>query len=104
MPGVDFDKLRAQITMEQVLNAIGFVPTSRQGNQWYGACPLHPGDPRHRRCFSVNVAIGRFHCHRCHAHGHQLELWAAFTGRRLHQAAIDLCHLLGRQVPWIDRW
>ena len=33
MPGVDFNVLRAEITMEQVLNQLGFQPTSRSGNQ-----------------------------------------------------------------------
>jgi DNA primase len=60
--------------------------------------------PGRRRSFSVNVAIGRYHCHRCHSHGNQLELWAAARKLPLHQAAIDLCHRLGRDIPWIRRW
>ena len=31
MPGVDFDKLRTEITMEQVLNLLGFEPSRRSG-------------------------------------------------------------------------
>ena len=41
MPGVDFDRVRREITMEQVLDLLGFAPTSRSGVQWYGRCPLH---------------------------------------------------------------
>ena len=33
MPGVDFNVLRTEITMEQVLNQLGFQPTSRSGSQ-----------------------------------------------------------------------
>jgi hypothetical protein len=51
----------------------------------------------------VNVAIGRYYCHGCHSHGNQLELWAAATKLPLYQAAIEVCHRLGRQVPWIER-
>ncbi len=104
MPGVDFDRVRAQITMEQVLCLLGFQPTTRSGVQWYGSCPLHESTSGRRRSFSVNLAIGRYYCHGCHSHGNQLELWAAATKQPLHQAAIDLCHRLGRNIPWIRRW
>jgi DNA primase len=104
MPGVDFDRLRTEITMEQVLNLLGFQPSQSMGDQWYGDCPLHGSTSNRRRCFSVNVAMGRYYCHRCHSKGHQLELWAASTKLSLHQAAIDLCRALGREVPWMSRW
>jgi hypothetical protein len=50
------------------------------------------------------MATGRYCCHRCHSQGNQLELWAAATKQPLHQAAIDLCQSLGRDIPWIRRW
>lgn len=104
MPGIDFDRLRKQITMEQVLDLLGFEPSQRRGDQWYGPCPLHDSTPDRRRCFSVNVAIGRYHCHRCHSQGHQIELWATATKQPLYPAAIHLCRALGVEVPWIYRW
>jgi hypothetical protein len=104
MPGVDFDKLRTQIAMKQVLDLLGFKPCQRTGDQWYGDCPLHESRPGRHRCFSVNVAIGRYCCHRCHSQGNQLELWAAATQLPLYQATIDLCRALGMEVPWIHRW
>lgn len=103
MPGIDFDRLRREITMEEVLHLVGFQPCQRTGDQWYGPCPLHgstSGRPRH---FSVNVASRRYYCHKCRSHGHQLELWVAFTQSKFHPAMIDLCHALGREVPWIRR-
>ena len=103
MPGVDFDRLRAEITMRQVLQLLGFQSTRCRGDQWYGRCPLRDCPPSRRPCFSVNVAMGRYYCHRCHRHGHQIELWAAATGLRLYPAAIDLCAALGREVPWMYR-
>jgi DNA primase len=105
VPGVDFGRVRALVTMEQVLSLLGFEPSGRSGSQWYGSCPLHESGPgRRRRSFSVNVALGRYCCHRCGSRGNQLELWAAATKLPLHQAAIDLCRRLGRDVPWIRRW
>jgi DNA primase len=103
VPGIDFDRVRAEVTMEQVLSLLGFQPSRRSGVQWYGVCPLHESRSRRRCSFSVNVAIGRYYCHGCHSHGNQLELWAAARKLPLHQAAIELCHRLGRQVPWIER-
>jgi DNA primase len=90
--------------MEQVLDLLRFEPAHRSGEQWYGRCPLHASASARGRSFSVNVAVGRYFCHRCRSHGNPLELWAAATKLPLHQAAIDLCHRLGRDVPWIRRW
>jgi DNA primase len=104
VPGVDFDRLRAEITMEQVLSLLGFQPSKRSGAQWYGCCPLHESRLGRHRSFSVNLAIGRYYCHHCRRHGNQLELWAAATKLPLHQATIDLCHRLGRDIPWLGRW
>jgi DNA primase len=103
VPGIDFDRVRTEITMEQVLSLLGFQPSQRSGVQWYGVCPLHESTSGRRRSFSVNVAIGRYYCHGCHSHGNQLELWAAATKLPLYQAALDLCHRLGRHIPWIKR-
>jgi DNA primase len=105
VPGVDFDRVRTEITMEQVLSLLGFRPSTRSGVQWYGSCPLHESGPgRRRHLFSVNLAIGRYSCHRCGSRGNQLELWAAAARLPLHRAAVDLCRRLGHDVPWIRRW
>lgn len=90
--------------MEQVLDLLHFEPSSRTGDQWYGCCPLHDSTSRSRRYFSVNVANGRYYCHQCHSQGNQLELWAAATKLSFHHAAINLCRLLGREIPWIHSW
>jgi DNA primase len=103
VPGVDFNRLRAEITMEHVLDLLAFEPTASSGPQWYGRCPLHEATSKRSRSFSVNLTLGRYYCHRCHSHGNPLELWAAATKQPLHRAAIDLCQRLGREVPWILR-
>jgi len=41
MPGIDFDKLRQEITIQQVLDVIDFQPTGRSGSQLHGPCPVH---------------------------------------------------------------
>ena len=104
MPGVDFNVLRAEIAMEQVLNQLGFEPTSRSGNQLHGPCPVHGSTSSTSRTFSVNVETGRYFCHKCQSQGNQLELWAAVHKLSIYDAAIDLCRALGREVPQIKRW
>ena len=92
MPGVDFERIRAEITMEQVLNLLGFEPLSRSGVAMVRAVPCTDcGSGRRRRSFSVNVAIGRYYCHRCHSHGNrwssgQRQPSRAFIKRRLTSA------------------
>ena len=104
MPGVDFNVLRTEITMEQVLNQLDFQPTSRPRNQLHGPCPVHGSTSKGSRTFSVNLDTGRYYCHKCQRHGNQLELWAAVNKFSVYEAAIDLCRALGREVPWIERW
>ena len=109
MPGIDFDRLRAEaeLSTQRVLQLLGFKPERRRGRYWHGRCPL-PACRQSRRAslwaFWVNVNRGRYCCHRCQVHGHQLELWSAITGLPLQAAAIELCNVLGREVPSIDRW
>ena len=45
MPGIDLKKVRSQITIQQVLDMLGFAPTARRGPRLRGPCPIH-GDCR----------------------------------------------------------
>ncbi len=103
MPSVDFNVLRNETTMEQVLNQPGFQPTSRSANQLHGPGPVHGSTSKRSQTFSVNLDTGRYTCHKCHRNGHQLELWAAVHKLSIDEAAVNLCHVLGREVPWIKR-
>ena len=104
MPGIDFNRLRHEITIEEVLDLIGFHCTSRRGQQWYGYCPLHQPEPKHRRAFSVNVGLGCYCCHKCGSRGDQFTLWAEVNKTPIRQATINLCRQLHRNVPWLQSW
>jgi len=104
MPGVDFNVLRDEISMEDVLQQLGFQTTDRAGDQLHGPCPVHGSTSPGSRSLSVNLAKGRYYCHKCHSRGNQLELWAAVYKLSLYEAAVDLCRALARDVPWIRRW
>jgi hypothetical protein len=80
MPGVGFDVLRREITIQQVLDEIGFQATHRDGDQLRGPCPVHGSTSKHSRVFSVSLSDGRHYCHKRKSHGNQLELYAAQFG------------------------
>ncbi len=104
MPGVDFDVLREEITMRQVLDLLGFEPSGVSGDQLRGPCPVHGSSSDRSRSFSVNLTKGRYYCFKCNSKGNQLQLWAAVHRLSVYQAAVDLCNSIGRNVPWIHRW
>ena len=103
MPGIDFNQLRNELKMEEVLSVLGFVATRRSGQQLKGPCPVH-GSSASSESLSVNLEEGRYFCHKCKSHGNQLELWAAVHKQTIYQAAQDLCRALNKEIPWIKRW
>ena len=104
MPGVNFQVLRERIAMRDVLRQLPFEAAVQRGDQWRGPCPVHGSHQPRSRSFSVNVRLGRYQCFVCGSRGHALELWAAVRGASLHAAALELCPLLGIEVPWVTRW
>ena len=104
MPGVDFNVLRAEISMKEVLNQLGFQPTSQSGSQLHGPCPVHGSTSVKSRSLSVNLEKGRYYCHKCESQGNQIELWAAVHKLSFYDAAVDLCRALGREIPQVTRW
>ena len=104
MAGVDYRVLRNEITIKEVLDQLGFEPTSQAGDQLHGPCPVHGSTSVGSRSLSVNLRTGRYYCHKCGSHGNQLELWAAVHRMTIYEAAIDVCRALGRDVPWVERW
>ncbi len=104
MPGVNFDLLREQISIVDVLRLLDLTACGQQGDQIRGPCPVHGSSSPQSRSFAVNVRLGRYYCHRCRSGGNALELWAAVRGVSVYAAAIELCRPLGLEVPWIHRW
>lgn len=101
MPGIDYRRLRAEISMHQVLELIGFQPTSRRGDQLRGVCPLPACQATAKRTFSVHLGRGVFRCFACGAAGNQLDLWAMLHDLPLHHSAESLCRDLQRPIPWL---
>ena len=103
MPGVDFSALQGQVPMAWVLELVGFVPRSAAGDRLRGPCPVHGSQWPRSRSFSVHLGKGLCYCHKCGFGGNQIQLWAGVRELRVYEAAVDLRHRLGIDVPWIQR-
>lgn len=101
MPAIDLARLRSQVSIEQVLLLLGFVPSRRNGRWLRGPCPVHRSEHSQSRQFWVDLATHRYRCFKCHSAGRQLDLWAAAHHLSIHAAAEDLCRRLGIAVPWM---
>ena len=103
MPGIDFNRLRQQLSLAQVLDLVGFTATTRRGPQLRGPCPVHGStNPRGRR-FAAHLEKQCWHCFGCGAGGNALDLYLAVTRLPVHEAALELCGRLRLPVPHCDR-
>jgi DNA primase len=99
MAGIDYRALRGALRLGQVLDLLGFVPTSRAGAQVRGPCPVHGSRTPRSRSFAAHLERHCWQCFRCAAHGNALDLWAAATKRPLYEAAVDLAGRLNLPMP-----
>jgi DNA primase len=104
MPGVDFNVVRQQVSLGDVLRLLRFQPTSVRGDNVRGPCPVHGSMHPQSRSFSADLRLGRYQCFGCGSRGNALELWAAVHKAGVYEAAIGLCEALRIEVPWIQRW
>jgi DNA primase len=102
MPAIDFAQVRRQVSMEQVLALLNFVPCHRHGSCLRGPCPIHRSTAPKSRHFWVDLSTHRYRCFRSGSAGRQIDLWAAVHSLSAHQAAEDLCNRLGIPIPWLS--
>ena len=99
-PKVDFACVREHVTMEQVLQHLGYFACLRgRGQQRRGPCPVHSQPTAPERTFSVHLGKNAFQCFHaeCAVKGNVLDLWAAIHRLPLYEAALDLAETF--QVP-----
>jgi len=101
-PAIDFDAVRAAITLAVVLQLLGFQASSSRGAQQRGPCPLHGSSSGTSRCFSANLEQNAFHCFKCGRSGNALDLWAQATQQSPYDAALDLCQRLNIPLPTLS--
>lgn len=103
MPALDFREVRAQLHVAEVLDLLGFEPSSCRGDQLRGPCPVHRSRRPASRSFAAHLGKNAWQCFRCGAGGNALDLWVAVTRQPLYAAVIDLYMRLGRELPWLRR-
>jgi len=96
MPMIDFEAVKAAISLSQVLSMLGRLPRLYRKTQFKGFCPL--GCDGHLSC-SFNIAKNVWHCHRCKKGGNQLDLYMFVRRMSIHQAALDICNRAGIEPP-----
>jgi putative transposase len=101
-PAIDFDAVRAAISLAVVLQLLGFQASSSRGAQQRGPCPLHGSSSGTSRCFSANLEQNIFHCFKCGRSGNALDLWAQATQQSPYDAALDLCQRLNIPLPTLS--
>jgi CHC2 zinc finger len=92
-PRVDFACIREQVSIQQVLEHLGFFASLRgSGQQRRGPCPVHSQPTPSERTFSVHLGKNVFQCFHadCALTGNVLDLWAAIHRLPLYEAALHL--------------
>jgi hypothetical protein len=98
---IDYAYLRSQITMERVLDHLGYLHHLRgRGSQRRGPCPVHGTKRSRGRTFSVHLGKNVFQCFHppCGASGNALDLWCAVHQLTLREGAIHLADTFGLQL------
>ena len=99
---IDFNWLRQQVTMEQVLSQAGCLDElSKRGSQRRGRCPIHASPGERNRSFSVDMRKNVFQCFdpHCGIKGNVLDFWASWRRLPLREAALDLAETFHLEPP-----
>ena len=99
--GVDFQAVRSQTSIEQVLEWLDFDPVETRGDQVRGACPVHGSTSPRSRSFSASLTKNTYRSFQCPSQGDHLDLWAAATSQSIDEAAIELCEKVPIELPRI---
>jgi len=97
-PVVDYEYLRQQVTMSQVIQHLGLQGQLHgRGEQLRGPCPVHSQPTEPSRTFSVHLGKNVFRCFHadCGIQGNVLDLWAAVHQQPLYEAALHMAETLG---------
>jgi transposase len=99
---IDYSALRAQVTIEQALDRLGWLARlKRHGVQLRGPCPVHAKAQDTIRSFSADRRKNVFRCFhpQCAAQGNVLDLWAAVQRLPLYEAAQHLAQTFTLPLP-----
>lgn len=87
---VDFNLIKAAVTMEMLVVQYGITSLARNGDELRGVCPIHKGNSK--REFAVNLVKNTFCCFApiCKARGNVLDFVAKMERCTVKDAALKL--------------
>ncbi len=103
---IDFAAIRRQVTMERILNHLGYLDRLiGSGPQRRGPCPLHADEHPRGRSFSVNLDKNVCQCFHppCGLKGNVLDLWARYHRLPLREAAVNLAETFSLDTPRTEK-
>jgi DNA primase len=101
---IDFDALKATVSIVDLLESVDWKPTRirRGGNELRGPCPIHKSSSATSFVFSVTPSKNIYKCFKCQAGGDAIALAADLFGIPHDQrvkAAVELCKQLAIGIP-----
>jgi DNA primase len=88
MPWLDYRRIRQEVRLEAILNAIGWQATKACGVQLRGPCPL--AGCKGTSTFSVEQARNIYRCFRCGSSGSVIDFWSSYCKVPIWVAATEL--------------
>ena len=104
MPGVHYSAIQSRVPMARVLELLGFVAHAPRATNSVGPVRSITRNPRgagHSRYMWGGTCVAALSAV---LWGTRIQLWATSKGMTVYEAAVDLCHQAGVEVPWIERW
>jgi len=98
---IDYAALRRQVTLQQVLEHLGYLSRlTGSGTQRRGPCPIHAQADNRERTFSVALDkhVSRCFHAECRVQGNVLDFWAAIHRLPLYDAALNLAQTFSLEL------
>src|ERR1700730_13316124 len=85
---VDFRVIKAQVSMQMLVEHYALRELRTSKDELRGRCPIHKGDGE--RTFHINLSKNAFQCFSCKAKGNVLDFVAAMESCSVRDAALKL--------------
>ena len=101
MPSLDFDAIKRDIPMDDVLFLLDWHWVWARAPVKRGPCPVHKSSTVQSRSLVITDQV--WYCHKCKRGGDVLELYAQVVGKPIYEATLELCARLGRHAYCLRR-